>query len=623
MKKTFVSFEEYKNIEKNSLTAVERELSEAAEFVGRVCGDANMQLYCINEDVATYVNTDGNLVQANYTVEGDKILLENIKELVVEQENLNASRKAIVAAMVDNILEDNLEIANNDFSGYFETPVVKSQLREGVILEAEEKKDKKKKKKKGLPEGLRKYLEKHGSPLGKKHKMGKHDKRKMKKDSLDHKRLKKVAEKAGDHKLKEWGFIARNILEFVDFRQDGDFYQNVRTQRDSKGNLTGVAIPRSNVRNEGKILMLQYKDMANIIDGRYKVLSESFGQQANWLKAVNDMRRFNAMSSGSDLQNCFENVIGAWPNLLYMSRGELANKINEALEMSGARNYDDDTCAFLADGVIRTAHKTYTDKVGKIFNAAGRQTDLDDFEAFAAISEAVFRKADETIRAERQVFKDLYRSLSEVYRIARTMGDEATGFEVSSLIHECESVLKNENAPSLGVAEDLALYLESATQALDFDGASWTVMSPVISINGDNPFIHKYGAMNGSPGDHKGPYDLSPTSDGHTVKTDVTGMEYYTNMHGKDLNPNLHNPYAPEAGNFEIKGATPMVSDTFELGTSGGKDTWPALMNPYIPGKEMSLGDSFKLIDPANASNYKKNLDVVPQDDVLEKTARN
>ena len=95
-----------------------------------------MHLYCINEDVATYVNTDGNLVQANYTVEGDKILLENIKELVVEQGNLNASRKAIVAAMVDNILEDNLEIANTDFSGYFETPVVKSYRTAWVFFES-------------------------------------------------------------------------------------------------------------------------------------------------------------------------------------------------------------------------------------------------------------------------------------------------------------------------------------------------------------------------------------------------------------------------------------------------------------------------------------------------------
>lgn len=621
MKKKFVDFETYKNIEKNSLTSVERELDEAAEFVGKVCGDTNLKLYCISEDTATYVASNGDLVQAQYTVDNNKILLENIEILVVEEENLEMSRKNVIGQMVDAILEENLEGAHTKFSEYFETPVVKAGLREGVVSEGA--KNDKKKKKRGMPEGLRKYLEKHGNPLHKKGKKSKADERDDKKDGLDKKRLKKVAEKAGDHKLKEWGLIAKNILEFVDFRSNGDLYKNVRTQKDTKGNVTGVSIPRSNVRNEGKVLMLQYKDMANIIDGRFKTLSETLNHQSNWLKAVNDMKRYNAMSNGEGLQTCFENVVSVWPNLLYLRRAELAHKIDEALKVTGANNYDDETCVFLAEGVIRTAHKTYSDRVSKIFSAAGKQADLDDFNAFAAVSEAVFAKADETIRAERQVFKDLYRSLSEVHRLSRRMGDDATSLEVGSLIHECESVLKNESAPSLVLAEDLALYLEAATQALDFDGSAWTVMSPVISINGDNPFIHKYGAMNGSPGDHKGPYELSPTSDGHTVKTDVAGMEYYTNMHSNDLNPKLHNPYAPEGGDFLIKGATPIVSDTFELGTSGGKDTWPALENPYIPGQEMTLGDSFKLIDPENASNwYKKNLDVVPQNDVLAKTAK-
>ena len=621
MKKKFVDFETYKNIEKNSLTSVERELDEAAEFVGKVCGDTNLKPYCISEDTATYVASNGDLVQAQYTVDNNKILLENIEILVVEEENLEMSRKNVIGQMVDAILEENLEGAHTKFSEYFETPVVKAGLREGVVSEGA--KNDKKKKKRGMPEGLRKYLEKHGNPLHKKGKKSKADERDDKKDGLDKKRLKKVAEKAGDHKLKEWGLIAKNILEFVDFRSNGDLYKNVRTQKDTKGNVTGVSIPRSNVRNEGKVLMLQYKDMANIIDGRFKTLSETLNHQSNWLKAVNDMKRYNAMSNGEGLQTCFENVVSVWPNLLYLRRAELAHKIDEALKVTGANNYDDETCVFLAEGVIRTAHKTYSDRVSKIFSAAGKQADLDDFNAFAAVSEAVFAKADETIRAERQVFKDLYRSLSEVHRLSRRMGDDATSLEVGSLIHECESVLKNESAPSLVLAEDLALYLEAATQALDFDGSAWTVMSPVISINGDNPFIHKYGAMNGSPGDHKGPYELSPTSDGHTVKTDVAGMEYYTNMHSNDLNPKLHNPYAPEGGDFLIKGATPIVSDTFELGTSGGKDTWPALENPYIPGQEMTLGDSFKLIDPENASNwYKKNLDVVPQNDVLAKTAK-
>jgi hypothetical protein len=610
MKKKFVDFQTYKNIENSSLTAVERELYEAAEFVGRVVGDSNVQFHCMTEDTATYVNSDGNLIQATYNVEKEKLMLDNIQELVVEQDNLASARKEIIDQLVDSILEEDLKGANNKFSEYFATPVVKASLREGVISEAKKHDDKKKKKhKKGLPDGLKKYLAKHG-------KKGRDDK----KATLDENRLKHIAKHTNKAKLKEWGTIAKNILEFVDFRTDGDLYQNVKTGRDNKGNIVALSIPRRQVRNEGKVLMLQYKDMANIIDGRYKVLAESFNQQSNWLKAVNDMRRFNAMSDNTQLQNCFENVIGAWPNLLYLRREELAHKINEALSMSSASNYDDDTCAFLADGVIRTAHKAFGDKVNKIFNAAGKQADLEDFDAFVAVSEAVFTKADETTRAERQVFKDLYRSLSEVYNISKRLGDDATSHEVASLIHECEQVLSNSAKPSLVIAEDLALYLEATTQALDFDGAPWTVMAPVISLNGDNPFIHKYGPMNGAPGDHTGPYNLSPMSDGHSVKVDLGGMEYYSSMKGPNLNPEVRNPYVPQGGDFKIKGEKDNVVDaTYELGTAGGKDTWPALSNPYIPGQEMTLGDSFKLIDPSNAYTYWKKHDsgIVKDHDVL------
>jgi hypothetical protein len=177
------------------------------------------------------------------------------------------------------------------------------------------------------------------------------------------------------------------------------------------------------------------------------------------------MKRYNAMSNGEGLQTCFENVVSVWPNLLYLRRAELAHKIDEALKVTGAKNYDDETCVFLAEGVIRTAHKTYSDRVSKIFSAAGKQADLDDFNAFAAVSEAVFAKADETIRAERQVFKDLYRSLSEVHRLSRLMGDDATSLEVGSLIHECESVLKNESAPSL-VLLGLLCHQLSASMAI-------------------------------------------------------------------------------------------------------------------------------------------------------------
>lgn len=585
MKKRFVDFETYKNIESNSLTAVERELAEAAELVGTVVNDPNLQVFCINEDQVTFLKSDGGLVQANFSLKNDKIVLENLEELAIEDGELESSRKGIVAKMVDNILNEKLDEANVDFSNYFSVPVIKASLREGVINEG-------KKGKKGLPPALKAWMAKHGNPLHKKHKkMSKMDKRNVKKGTLDHKRLKKVGEKA-KHKMEEWSVTSRNILEFVDFRNNGDVYQNVRTQRDGKGNVTALEIPRSNTRNEGKVIMMHYKDLANVLHCRSEALYENYNAQSNWVRAVNDMRTFNAMSDNNELLNCFENVVAVWPNLMYLNRSELSSKINETLKLSGARNFDDEVCEFLADGVLRTAHKTYSDKVSKIYNIAGKAADLDDYDSFSVVAEAVFKKADDNARAEVQVFKDLYRSLSEVYNLAKNMGDDATRTEVGSLIHECELVLNRTSKPTLETAEDLALYLQTITESVDMNGGEWQAMTPHVSLTGDNPFIHKYATVPGNPGSHTGPFNGSPMSDGKSVKVDVE--DYYTGMKGANMGMNLSNPYAPKPGDFKMHGEK-AIEDDDDLGTRQ-TDAWPNLKNPYIPDNGMTMADSLKLM---------------------------
>jgi hypothetical protein len=623
MKKKFIDFNTYRNIENNSYTAVERELAESAEIVGNLLNDTNIQVYCINEDTVTFVNGEGNYVQANYELQSDKLILNNIEELVVEQSDLISSRRGIIAKMVDNILSDKEEIANENFDEYFSLPVVKAGLKEGYIVEAkkheeeedEEKESKheksetpaeekaehkkgKKKGKKGLPAALQAWMAKKGSKKNKGGKMSKKDKKDMKKSTLHPERTGQIAKKAGDHKVEEWATIARNILEFVDFRQNGDVYQNVRTKRDTNGNLTNVSIPRTSMRNEGKVLMLTYKDLANILNCRSSAMYEDYNNQSNWLMAVNDMKKFNAMSDAESLQTAFENVVAVWPNLLYLRRDELAKKINESLKVTGARNYDDETCEFLADGVIRTAHKTYTDKVSKIFSAAGKTADLDDFDAFSVVSEAVFKKTDTDARSEYQVFKDLYRSLSEVHNIATKMGDVATRVEVASLIHECENVLNNSTRPNLEVAEDLAIYLEALAESVDFDGGMGMnyTMNPHVSLTGDNPFIHKYGSVNGNPADHPGKYKGAVKSDGKNISSETE--DFYTSMTGKDMGDSLSNPYTPKPGDFKMHGEKSIEDDSNELGMYQG-DTWPTLKNPYIPDG-MSLGDSAKLLNSSD-----------------------
>jgi len=609
MKKKFIDIETYKNIEKNSLTAAERELQEAVELVGGMLGDTNLEVYCIDENTVTFINTDGNYVQANYEMTKDNILLENIEELIVEANHLESVRKEIINNMVDNILAEKNEVANDNFSEYFHLPVVRAGLREGIIAEAkkhdedhdggdDENKEKKGKKgKKKLPPALQAYLDKkHGKSSGKKTKK---QKQKAKEDSMDKKKAKKVADKVkkhkGQEKLDEWNNIARNILEFVDYRTNGEIHQSAKVDSDPKGNVTKMLVPRTHLRNEGKLLMLQYKDMANVMGCRMDALKEQYDSETNWVRAINDLKRFNAMSDHNGLQTAFENVVTVWPKLLYLTRDELATKINETLTLSGAKNFDDDVCAFLADGISRTAHKTYSDRVSKIFSLAGKKADLDDYEQFAVVAESVFKKTDHNALAELQVFKDLYRSISEINQTSRAMGDDATKFETQSLLRVCENVISNKTKPSLEAAEDLAIYLKVISEASDFDGSAWSLVQPHLSLVGDNPFIHKYATENGSPGAHTGLFNGSPNSDGKSVKVNVD--DYYTGMKGADMGGSLSNPYAPKPGDFKMHGEKNVSEEGDDLATFQGGDTWPNLKNPYLPDQGMSMADSTKLLD--------------------------
>jgi len=266
---------------------------------------------------------------------------------------------------------------------------------------------------------------------------------------------------AGDKKMHEWNVISTNILEFVDFKNSGNVFQNVRSNRDGNGNVTSLSLPRTHVRNEGKILSFTWNVCNAAAENGRKDAKKMGMHESNWVRAVNDIKRLNALNETESLETAFENIAAAWPNVIYLTASELSSKINETLDASGAGNYDDSTCDFLADGILRTAHKAYGDKVNKVYSIAGKQFNSDDFDGFSAIAESVYRNLDENIKTQYQVFADLYRGLSEAYRTAERMGDEATKAETASFIHECELVLNKRAEPSLDLAEDAALYLQT------------------------------------------------------------------------------------------------------------------------------------------------------------------
>lgn len=581
MKKKLISFDAFKQIENNSVSNAEKELVEASEMLAKVLGKEKLDLHCINETNVTFMNQDGNLVQADYSFDGEKILLDNITELVLDEASVNTSSKGILESMIDNILDDKLEEASADFSKYFSIPMLRSSMREGTINEAT------KSKKGKIPPQFLKNIKKMKDKHGKKDHDDNGDEKetKFKKRKADG----KVAECMKKPTVEALNLLANNVLEYVDFMENGNIFQNIRTQKDNAGDVVAVEIPSTKLRNEGKVHKMHMKaSNAKVKEGRSCAMEAT--NSANWIRAVNDLKRFNALSDHTALQNAFENVAAAWPNLLFLTSGELASKINTTLENSGATNYDSDTCAFLAEGILRTAHRAFSEHVGKVFNMAGMPLS-EDFNDFVAASDKVIPMINAEEENTMQVFSDLYRGLYEVYRTAEKLGDAYTKAEVGSMIYNVADILNKKQPVDLQVAEDAASYLKSLSEAISLDGAEWKVDSPHVSLVGDNPAIHSLASVDGNPASHPGKFKGSPVSDGKSVKVDVE--DHYTAMKGKDLYPDMGNPYAPKPGEFKMHGEKAPEDDK-DLTSYKGPDTFPNMKNPYIPANGMTMQDTLR-----------------------------
>jgi hypothetical protein len=135
MKKKLINFDAFKALEKNSVTNSEKELAESTEILANVLGQQFLDLYCVNEDNATFINNNGDFVYANYQIVDDRILLENIEQLIVDKDTTRKNLRSSLEKMVDNILEDKLQEASVSFSEYFATPMLRAELKEGTINE--------------------------------------------------------------------------------------------------------------------------------------------------------------------------------------------------------------------------------------------------------------------------------------------------------------------------------------------------------------------------------------------------------------------------------------------------------------------------------------------------------
>jgi transcriptional regulator len=566
MKRKLIDFDVLKSLEQNSILSVEKEIIENLDVISQVLNKENLNIHCIDKDSVTFVTSEGTYIHAGYSRDSEKVRLHSVQELVLdEQAEINES-KSILANMVEAILEDNNDNAHDYFETYVKLPRIRKTFSESIVNEG----------KKGLPEALKKWQEKHK-------KIGKGPKARREKNKAEF--FKKISKKANEKlekeekKLKEWNQLAKNVLEVIDIEAGRPSLATVEVSHDTRGNISEVKIPKG---KKMHLLSLPYEGSGEVSYARCS--GSSIVKESRFLRAINDFRRANATSNNSELQQVVENIVAAFPNLIYFTQQELSNQIAEALSNSDAQNWDDETCNFMAEGILRTAHESYKDRVQKVFGIAGVRAN-DSYEDFQEVAESVYSHIDSINVNQQKMYKDLYESLAEAYSIIESSGDVTLTSKIGEYLNALVTVLEGSLPANNHLAEDVAIMLQTFAEANLPMSGDWHVSDkPYTSLIGDNPHVHKLPKVAGIPGDYTGDYGSdAPVSDGKSYNPkNAKDMANTWTSGGKNVYPNLTNPYAKATEEeFPSTLGGDHVTDSGLAGKSG--DTWPNLSNPYVP----------------------------------------
>lgn len=572
MRRKLIKQEAFETIANSSVTNVELELSEAETIVARALGKDHLKLHSFNESTVMYETLDDTYVHAGFDIKNNQITFTDMQELIVDQQSRKEKAHKVLGEMLDAIVTDKTDRADEALRQYLDITTWNETKK------AFEKKD----DEKGFF-GKKGKKDKGGFPFKKKNKKEKGD------------FFGKV--KSAGKKVEEAYTLAENVLDYVKLCELGPALSEAIVNEDAQGNVVDLRIPTAKARNENKIQSIDWKTLNSKVKSLREQALAIHGDQ-NFIRAVNDLQAATVQKAGV-FDGIMEQVVQAFPQVLYVTEAELTQAVGEALRIAGAHNFDDNSCSFIAEGILRNAHSVYEKRVNQLLHLASApkcEDTQDKYEHFEAVMEGFFDAIDEKFGLERKVFSDLYESLESLYRTADRRGDNNLKHTTASYLNDLADVL-NENAkPDLKLAEEVASWLQTFIET-SLEGGEWTVSNtPHITVTGDHPQMAKNATVDGIPGKYKGGWgDEAPMigQDSMTYKggkhSKAARSNSWGNEAGKDTYPSLHNPYVPKPfGDYTMKGEKGVDKDAVgqHHSTWKSKDTWPNLQNPYVPKAE-------------------------------------
>lgn len=619
MKRKLVDFAVFNEMNNSSITTAIKELVEAEEHLARALDVDELKVKSFNEATVIYEQSDGTFLRANYAVKNDRIFFEDVQQLIVDQDSEKKESKSFLRSMLEAILEDNDVEANKNFGKYMDLASRRykrecAQAQEGVVEEAyarlygspERTKGKSSpvisyrsgsKDPKKVRAARKAHLRHRSSYLmgaRKRHRNRSKERARRSRYKRLHGRLRAL--NSGLHytgkrkKVNEWSNLAYNVFGYADMHSNSHIISETTVAK--VNDALNITMPTAKARNEGKIIKMHFD---NMLKTDVKILRETARRlvhDAKFCQMVANVKTYNNISDNKGLEESIGSLVSNFPAVLYLTQPELAKVIATALDNNGVMNYDDNTCNFMAEGILRSAHHAYTERVDRIVKLANKeiQESDDKYIDFQTVVSEFFPTLDESTQLEMKMFEDLYNAAVDISKIAVESENEVVRNEAREFISDLEAVLDGRMVPSLELAVDVADWIEDLAEA-NIQGASedWSVVkTPHHTISGDHPQMAKNAKVPGNPGQYPGDWGDPAPMIGQDSNAwnhgDEARNRSWGNKGGKNVWPDLSNPIVPAAADFKIKGEKSIENDD-DLGTWGSSDSdmWPQLQNPYCP----------------------------------------
>ena len=583
MKRKLIDYDAFNKIKTESLSSAQKELEAASNLLAATLEMDGLSLNSFGTDAVLFESLDGGFIHANYEIKNGHVQFDNVEQLVINEESETAGAKEIISKMIDSLIESDTAKADEMFAEWMDSPRTKRIFTEAKVKRVVCRKGK------DCKVVRWNNVAKHHETGSNTNKRTRGKKISMRKTPGGIKRSRanvraRLNKSIGKKMMKEWNMIAENVLGYVDYAQNGPVVNQCSVLR-KDNEIVSVRVPTMRLRNEAKLLKFNWDTMNTDV-----VVKRSNGKKINenneFVKEIVELKRANALSDNKAFGELLESISTKYADCVYLTEGELANQIRLCLEAASASNYDDETCRFLAEGIIRTIHENFVDRVAKIVKLAGSRINeeaADKYAEFKAIAEFFYKKLDESKILEMQAFVDVYEALRQVHQLAKEENNKIVAEEASIQLDSLLPIIKGEaelSAEVLGEAAETLYDIVESTMPEE-----WKVSDPVVAADGQHPDVAKKGKISQSPADMCGSTPNAHfVSDGKEYKgAAASEMENdgWSNLGGEGVYPELDNPYVPKAGEYKIVNEKDVDSDSGQLAHWGDADTWPNLQNPY------------------------------------------